>query len=271
MTGAGTQADPYIVATLSDFFAMDDSTAYYKLGADIDFMGYEFTGTVTLMFLELDGDGHSVTNIYYPTGTAFMTGSNTNTFSNINFNNINVNVLFSKTSDASTFNNCTFAVIVGDKLYNGGATHTYHNCSISIKTINGDRLLDDANISNCNLYIDAVYTNISQYSARNVVKDYGTATNVTIRGKIVGNPNDDIQYNLLGPGTGNGVACNVELVDISQFFLASKASTTTCTINSTLAGDTTITLMRNQHAITDEQAKSAGYLNSIGFTCYEGD
>lgn len=65
MTGTGTQTDPYIVMNADELIeatsvAEGGDARYVKLGADINMDGHV---NVDMHFYELDGDGHSITNI----------------------------------------------------------------------------------------------------------------------------------------------------------------------------------------------------------------
>lgn len=68
LVGSGTQSDPFIIKTISDFNEISNNlTAYYKLYNDIDFMNTRITA---IMDFEgtLDGDGKKITRIIFNGG-----------------------------------------------------------------------------------------------------------------------------------------------------------------------------------------------------------
>lgn len=65
MTGTGIVSDPYVITSWADMEAVTDSTAYYKLGCDLD--ANDRNGGVwsalTLRAAHIDGNGKTISNI----------------------------------------------------------------------------------------------------------------------------------------------------------------------------------------------------------------
>ncbi len=276
MTGAGTQADPYIVATLSDFFAMDDLESYYKLGADIDFADYEFTNTVTLKFLELDGDNHEIRNIYCPSDTPLGVRGCDRVI-NTKFVNCSAYNLFYSPNYPLEFTSCVFNVALRKKMIYGSYSSTYDSCTFNVSmpnctNANGINIITGS-MTNCNIFIDVVLQGnpITSYRYLLLCSTNDVSANCTIQGKIKDETESTGTLYLFSSPI-KGTACNLTVEGVVNFGLSYENSTKTSTINTDLIDEgTEIILKTNHYAVTDEQAKSAGYLNSIGFTCYEGD
>lgn len=93
MQGTGTQADPYRITNIDELieYAKQDDV-YLKLMNDIDFNNYNgwMLSTIDVRCFEIDGDGHSLNNIYIKNTSLFnITDANgpftirTSTFKNI--------------------------------------------------------------------------------------------------------------------------------------------------------------------------------------------
>lgn len=75
MTGTGTLEDPYVILNVDDLYSMTSIGAYYRLDTDIDFNNTPYAQSfVPIPFkgLQLDGNGHTISNIYsfFPTTNA---------------------------------------------------------------------------------------------------------------------------------------------------------------------------------------------------------
>ncbi len=102
MTGEGTKINPYLITNVQELYSMGDvggTDVYFRLDTDIDFNGTEYAENfvpIPLFCAELDGNGHTIRNIYCNTsGTAVifadMTStdtSNTVEVKNLTFENI---------------------------------------------------------------------------------------------------------------------------------------------------------------------------------------
>ena len=99
LSGAGTEANPYLINDADGLNEIRNNlTAYYKLEADINMSGYEFTpiGSNTDIFTgTLNGGGHTISNIYIvgassTTDYVGLFASNSGTVKNLSIDNVYV-------------------------------------------------------------------------------------------------------------------------------------------------------------------------------------
>lgn len=100
LDGAGTSENPYLLKTIGDFnylFAYGYNDKYYKLNNDIDLSGYINFRPIDLEFDtdfygELDGDNYTISNINAIEDYAGLFYKLNGTISNLNIDNINLQV-----------------------------------------------------------------------------------------------------------------------------------------------------------------------------------
>ena len=278
MLGTGTQLDPYQITKVSEFRAMNDSTAYFKLMNDLDVNDSEWaTGwaSVTLRFKEFDGDGHEIRNIND------LTSNNTITFATANsvFKNVKIlNIIkdrgtifysghfifdFVDTTISASFNASELSYLfysysnsIGElfNIRNTSATVSGRLTSVLSGLTNG---VANATMTNCMIKFDnAVFTN-------NVIPTrYENFINkVSLTGKA--NITTSGRY-LLGRAP-KGCYCAVDFTDsIYKPKFSDTNPADACFYDKDLMGET-LTAQTNVHALTTAQCKDRDYLNSIGF------
>lgn len=149
ITGTGTQADPYIVDTWTDFVStFNENNKYITFPADTVFDFNEiqdYANKLTGRANTIDGNGVNFRNITLETG-AFISATNKNTFDNMRFTNLYFTgdasfIASPYNNDWCYFINCQFAGIFqgnskfnssGDKLYFGKSL-TSVGCGINLK------------------------------------------------------------------------------------------------------------------------------------------
>lgn len=149
ITGTGTQADPYIVDTWTDFVsAFNESSKYITFPADTVFDFNEiqdYAGKLTGRYNTVLGNGINFRNIMLETG-AFISATNKNTFDNMRFTNLYFTgdarfISSSNNNNWCYFINCQFSGVFqgnskfndsGDKLYFGKSL-TSVGCGINLK------------------------------------------------------------------------------------------------------------------------------------------
>lgn len=149
ITGTGTQADPYIVDTWTDFVSVfNENNKYITFPADTVFDFNEiqnYSRKLTGRYNTVLGNGVNFRNIMLETG-AFISATNKNTFDNIHFTNLYFTgdasfISSSNNNDWCYFINCQFAGVFqgnskfnnsGDKLY-FGKNLTSVGCGINLK------------------------------------------------------------------------------------------------------------------------------------------
>ncbi|MBR5925025.1 MAG: DUF1735 domain-containing protein [Bacteroidales bacterium] len=184
-TGAGTQADPYVIPDLESFLKINDllkeeQTTYFKLGDDIDFTGVKFTDEAPWVpintgeedlakarGLVLDGDGHSIKGF---TGggalIAYLVGGVQNlTIENADITCLDKNlggVLAGAANDAFVKNvTVKNSKLVSDYKRNGGligyvVKGTAENCNVECEVTGNDQQagglfgrFEEGSITNC--------------------------------------------------------------------------------------------------------------------------
>ena len=90
--GTGTEADPYLLRTVSDLQGMSGKEGYFKLVNDIDLTGVVWTpvcdGTKTVNF---DGNGKTISNLTCSTGKASFFGKFKGSCNNVSFTDAVIN------------------------------------------------------------------------------------------------------------------------------------------------------------------------------------
>lgn len=153
MQGTGSQADPYQITSVDELieYAKTDDV-YLKIMNDIDFNNYSgwMLPTIELRCFEIDGDGHSLNNIYIKNASLF--------------NATDVGGPF--TTRASTFKNMTMEIIqIGNApIFAGKEYSNQHqkwiqllDCDVRIKSYPTNTIFILFNKSQSN---DKVYFNI---------------------------------------------------------------------------------------------------------------
>ncbi|MEG0093301.1 MAG: dockerin type I domain-containing protein [Erysipelotrichaceae bacterium] len=172
--GSGTQVDPYIMNSVNDFQIMrNNPDKYYKLGANIDFTGVDFT-PIPIFKGKLDGNNKVVSNVTVKNGGGFFDSIDSTaelkdfTLENINVlsltdghtgslagnfsgkaTNITVNGKVKGTSGAYTFQGVGgFAGTVGD-------VAIVENCAISVDVSGGYNVGGMVGLNQKGTYIDS--------------------------------------------------------------------------------------------------------------------
>jgi hypothetical protein len=83
--GSGTELDPYLITAKEDLFDLTDypwdADKYFKMTANIDFSGTNFTSSIISSFGGVfDGAGHKISNL---TGSAGLFGNNSGVINNL--------------------------------------------------------------------------------------------------------------------------------------------------------------------------------------------
>lgn len=153
MTGTGTQADPYIPTTLSEFItAVGTSRAYVALTQDINAADDpEYTGELTSPLLFdcglLLGNGHSISGVTVRAESLMISthfaNANNVFFKNFAHKRTSANyTLTSSGSNEMTMNGCKASIIIDDST--GGSLANYGfmsqcnftDCALDVKYIN---------------------------------------------------------------------------------------------------------------------------------------
>lgn len=149
MTGTGTQEDPYVVDTWSDFVtAIGEEKAYVSLNVDIDMneIAPQGVGNITVSAELVDGKGHTISNIREDGNSMFNIVPGC-TMQNINFKNFIATSNFftySNNSGRRYFYNCVFTGVVegGNFITQGGTSFQFDSnanagCGFNISFNNG--------------------------------------------------------------------------------------------------------------------------------------
>ena len=140
ITGSGTQADPYIVDTWTDFVSVfNENNKYITFPADTVFDFNEiqdYANKLTGRTNTIDGNGVCFENVTLSSGT-FLSATNKNTFSNIDFKNLyfsgDSNFISSSNNNSWVrFVNCKFSgIFQGTSHFNYSGDNTYFGVDIN--------------------------------------------------------------------------------------------------------------------------------------------
>jgi hypothetical protein len=129
MTGRGTQADPYILTTADDLYALATlgrTSVYCRLGCDIDLNGTPYAENfepIPLFCREFDGNGFCIRNIYVNKPASTVNVFTLPTYNinaavkdlrleNVELIGENISVISSNYSNQVSLYNCTFVLNV---------------------------------------------------------------------------------------------------------------------------------------------------------------
>lgn len=283
LNGEGTQENPYLITTVEEFRAMNDSTAYFKLANDLDVNDSEWASgwtSVTLRFKEFDGDGHEIRNINDLSTSVSITigGSDTRYFKNTKLVNVvkSSNIFLANSVAGSLyFEQISLSIVGGSGTVafqnstDSSSAYIYlNNSNFSIaggfKNISDSGSYGRVHINNCMVYFDdATFLN-SVFRSSNAA--YGTFSRVAMIGKV--NFPNAITAGRIINGVNGPQYCYIAL-DLSNS--AYKPTTFShnrpsqaCFYDKDLMGYELGTAT-NLYALTTEQCKDKDYLNSIGF------
>ena len=299
MQGTGTQADPYQITNIDELieYANKDDV-YLKLMNDIDFNNYSgwMLSTIDVRCFEIDGDGHSLNNIYIKNVSLF--------------NITDANGPF--TTRTSTFKNMTMEIIqIGNSPIFTGYEQTSNqykriqilDCDIRIKSYpsNDITILYNSNsayrrvginirrsILNIDVYgcgYNIILINSVEYDISNCTIEYceiqvnvynGDNTNITLIGRMYVD-NVAIFVNIDKVDTTNKTYNLLYNTQLSNSYIISKQDNlesmnwtissitvlTTCFYNKDyMQLDTSVT---NLYDLTTAECKSVSKLTELGF------
>lgn len=178
MTGTGTAADPYVVDNWADFVtAVGSSGAYVELDSDID-MNTELPdgvqSAVQVACTQVNGNGHSIRNLYCNKAINVFDSSNSIPFENINFLDLYYNPggaygIF----DYIILRHCKVSgLIYGGYLFARGASNTSYRhaygCSFNLDGDDYSPLIGGGNypqirMENCNIELHGNSNRIVAY------------------------------------------------------------------------------------------------------------
>lgn len=299
MQGTGTQADPYQITNVDELieYAKKDDI-YLKLMNDIDFNNYSgwMLSTIELRCFEIDGDGHSLNNIYIKNANLF--------------NITDANGPFSIRT--STFKNMIMEIIqIGNSpIFTGYEQHSYMrkliqllDCDIRIKSYptSGIFILFNKTQATESIFINIrrSIVNIDVYGCGsgicliNSVDNYGTSTieyseiqvniyngnNASLNSLIgriyidnvaifvnIDKVNNSITYSLFNNQTTLTNSYIITKQDnlqvMSWGFDSSTTFLSTCFYNKDYL---TLPVVNNLHALTTAECKSVSKLTELGF------
>ena len=161
--GTGTASDPYIISTVSALQNINNNlSAHYKLGANINLSGVDFTpignasaGTFTGSF---DGNGYTISNLSVYAGKySALFGVNEGTVKNVKLSNIDV---------------YGTRYVAGVCAYNSAAG-TLESCSV----LSG-KVVTDGGVTDCNA------AGICAYNAGAMTGKFSNSANVTAKNTV---------------------------------------------------------------------------------------
>ncbi len=102
-SGSGTSSDPYIITTPGQlyYFFSSNKNAYGKLGTTLDLSAHMWDSPeISTEKINLDGDGKSILNLQSNSIYCGLIGKNTNSNSEITFNNLTIKLKYSGSSSS---------------------------------------------------------------------------------------------------------------------------------------------------------------------------
>lgn len=255
-TGTGTQADPYIVDTWSNFVtAVGTSGAYVEVMPetvwDFNSIAPEGVSQTTVRCAHINGNGAIINNARITNESLLYvsSGLNSTTIENLNILNVLADyyVLYNSGAPATlNLNRVVFSGILNNTalIYQSGNTINVRECGFalrgsasSIYTIRQGYIYHN----DCNLNID-----LENIGEDNLGRQTSMAfENSYLSGKCSG-------INLWTSATNNVINVETAVVSATQS-------------NMNIANSDKCGALTNVIAVTDEQMKDAAYLSSIGF------
>lgn len=257
MTGSGTQADPYIVDSWSDFVtAVGTSNAYVELAEDtvIDMDDVSPTGissVVAIRCTQIDGKGGEIRNLYFTNNAYFQFYHEDGIMKNLTLSNMRRDgtgtAVFMFVYNY-TFINCIISGSFGGASVFNGARSTMQSCAFTIQA------------QNC-------YFAVNSYSDHRCPNFINSLLKVSGTPVLTGNPGQIFLENSLVLGTlptkyiykAIGTIIDCDVPDNT----AVQVSNGKAYINSDKFGTGVTTTRCTQ--LTTEQIQSSDYLFSIGF------
>jgi len=265
---------------------------YYKLGADIDFAQTNRksdAGSIIFNMLELDGDGHTVSNFFGKSddsaGENFFLKSNTQsnvTIKNTNFKGIylsggmtcfalpNKNIL--KEYYKYFFLNCRFSAKINDtadpdKINPFFQNSNMNDCEILLEgTSDFTKSAIVGDIGGCLIKLDLIFGKNRKYETlfKGAISYSGIVGNICTH-----NQNDAVYTLSEGNILNSYFALNFD--KISSFSMSSKFSGINFYDKEVMSNLVEkMPSASNFYALTTEQCKNAEYLQSIDFPCISG-
>lgn len=274
MLGTGTVSDPYQVVTWDDLTTgINDSAAYYKLMNDFDANDYNggVWATITWDFKELDGAGYSIFNGFNtnPSITPMISlPSVTHTLKNIGFINFYSTgydtFRYRATGNYRTCENVKIEAENQRYIFSNG-----NNMVIMKSTISHKRKSpilypssDYLDYQNCNVYLD--FESETNSSMPQFLSYGRYAQNTTVRGKVKRAGTATFDWTFCNNPT--NICVDVECEGFPTIGLGYDAGTGTSIINTDKLHGANISGLRSNHiAVTSEQMRDVGYLQSVGY------
>lgn len=280
MTGAGTAADPYIVATWEEFLSVaDDTSVYIKCTDncvwDFNEIAPEGIMNIELSFADWDGNGVQLRNLaHYNTnnnqGYGFKfngNGNNIFTMKNVHFINCYCNsnyityenALFRIAGEIHA-SNCTIsAMMTRGTLFSGEvAGSIFSRCALTIKAHNDSDFIANRNnisFSNCKFSFDGDSTGLIGGEGSAAAKP------VFENCKIIGNlPYKNLSFN-----------SNTTVIDAGIKATAfARAGTHSLTLLNSEKVTSGATIGSDFKQVTEAQMVDVEHLRSIGFPVVSG-
>lgn len=176
--GDGTETNPYLIEDWADFINQTSDEMYYKLTTDLD--GNDYNDGVwtagSVWIRNLDGDNHTISNIYCGTSATdgmFEIGNGVH-IKNLNFTNTSGACSMIHAPNDYTgarLYNCTFSWVGVDTsnsyfVYKYNNNINFENCAISISGKCGgfSFICGGVNLYRCHIRCDTSYTLSQAYS-----------------------------------------------------------------------------------------------------------
>jgi len=302
-TGTGTEADPYVVTTLTDILALEGDDIHIKIGADIDASQEEAFKEPRTSAIRLRGhiyadEMRTIANVIVETGYMIDISGGGSRYpvhvENIFFKNW----IHRKTGSAATIvlsygscNNCCFSLEMLDSAYGYkllaksgtyGSDPNVTNCAFYVKFTSGTvrrhtstnySMLENIVAKNCTFQFEKLFVGSSA-----ITFNASTAplTNCTFVGDMSVDVGETTSLQLFKGTTTKvifALAVTIaeestgESLDISFISSDSSYPVTYVMVDSDILGENvTVTLSSStNYSLTTEQMKSEQYLTDIGF------
>jgi len=292
MTGSGTQADPYILTTANDLYAISSvgsTSTYCRLGCDIDFNGTPYAENftpITLYCRELDGNGFCIRNIYVnkPSQAVkvfVLPTYNVNTrLKNLRLENIeligsSISLIYTNYYNEISMHNCTFIINLrrtGTTADQGllASDNISFTSTLSTVAVRGWYNKQFAilrsgalNRSHFHLELEISEGDTSDGSQSSFLTNC-TVTDSYITGEISSASQLTGSTNMSFGCSFNNSYTAMRYVRQNDVFWNGTMSTP-CFYDKELAGNRDFTDGRTYYGLTTAQCKDADYLTSIGF------
>ena len=295
-TGIGTQTDPYIVSSWADFkTAIAASGAYVVLDPDasskvIDLNGSDtnpVTDRLDFNCASLEGNGWRIRNLYFSSTADHLLNSDTgcnHEIKNLHFDNLVCNngaksllCMPKSTMTACSFTGVKYIATGCYPIAYGTSSYscTVKSCTFAMQQLGSGILYGLAtrcDFTDCNFFLDAA---IAVESGRRMnAFSYCTLADCLMRGSVA--------FSTTGSGAsvyitdGNKPMKNsfigVDFTNTSDYTISlypGSATAATCVVSDLIGSGISYYNGTNVYWVTEEQGKSAAYLNSIGFPVTE--